>query len=77
VTLHTFRLTFATVHLQLGTPLEVASERLGHSTIQQPTNTYPHVSDEIATGYAERDLQRLKEATQSGARPAPNRATQQ
>lgn len=72
VTLYTFRHTFATVHLQLGTPLKVVSEWLGHFTIQQTANTYQHVSDEIATDYAERYLIRLVEATRSEPKTAEN-----
>jgi len=72
VTLYTFRHTFATVHLQLGTPLKVVSDWLGHSTILQTANTYQHVSDEIATDYAERYLQRLAQATQADGKTAPN-----
>lgn len=71
VTLYTFRHSFATLHLQFGTPLKVVSEYLGHSTIQQTANTYQHLSSEVGMDYAERYMQRLARASQEVTEVAP------
>lgn len=69
-TLYGFRHTFATLHLQSGTPLKVVSDWLGHSTIQQTANTYQHLSQEISTDYADRHVEWLKRAERA-AKEAP------
>ena len=71
VTLYTFRHTFATLHLQFGTPLKVVSEYLGHSTIQQTANTYQHLSQEVSMDYAERFVAKLAEASRATGKTAP------
>lgn len=65
--LYSFRHTFATLHLQSGTPLKVVSDWLGHSTIQQTANTYQHLSQEVAEDWAERHVAFLEKATQQAA----------
>lgn len=71
VTLYTFRHTFATLHLQLGTPLKVVSEWLGHSTIQQTANTYQHLSSEVSMDYAAQFVLRLADAQREVNSGAP------
>lgn len=66
-TLYGFRHTFATLHLQSGTPLKVVSEWLGHSTIQQTANTYQHLSVEVAEDWAARHVAFLEEASRRAA----------
>ena len=41
---HDLRHINATLMLQYGVPAKIASERLGHSTIQTTMNIYSHVS---------------------------------
>ena len=71
VTLYTFRHTFATLHLQFGTPLKVVSDYLGHSTIQQTANTYQHLSQEVSLDYADRFVTKLAEASKAAGEAAP------
>lgn len=66
-TLYGFRHTFATLHLQSGTPLKVVSEWLGHSTIQQTANTYQHLSVEVAEDWAQRHVAFLEAAAKREA----------
>lgn len=70
-TLYGFRHTFATLHLQSGTPLKVVSDWLGHSTIQQTANTYQHLSAEVAEDWAARHVAFL-EASSEAANQAVN-----
>src|SRR5690606_19156562 len=67
LTLYGFRHTFATLHLQSGTPLKVVSEWLGHSTIQQTANPYQHLSVEVAEDWAARHVAFLEEASRRAA----------
>lgn len=66
-TLYSFRHTFATLHLQSGTPIKVVSEWLGHSTIQQTANTYQHLSAEVAEDWAAKHVAFLERASQESA----------
>lgn len=61
-TLYGFRNTFATLHLQSGTPLKVVSDWLGHSTIQQTANTYQHLSIEVSDDWAQRHVAFLEKS---------------
>lgn len=72
LTLYSFRHTFATLHLQSGTPLKVVSEWLGHSTIQQTANTYQHLSAEVAEDWAARHVAFLESASREAAQLAVN-----
>lgn len=71
-TLYGFRHTFATLHLQSGTPLKVVSEWLGHSTIQQTANTYQHLSAEVAEDWAARHVAFLETASLQASGQAIN-----
>src|SRR5690606_30143624 len=64
-TLYGFRHTFATLHLQSGTPLKVVSDWLGHSTIQQTANTYQHLSVEVAEDWAARHVAFLEASSEA------------
>lgn len=69
-TLYGCRHTFATLHLQSGTPLKVVSDWLGHATIQKTANTYMHLSNDASMDWAERHtewLRREVEATRARA----------
>jgi integrase len=45
--LHDLRNTHATLLLQAGTPIEAASERLGHAKTSITLDTYAHVLPEM------------------------------
>lgn len=53
-TFHGWRHSHATSLLKNGVNVEVASARLGHSTIAITLDIYGHVLDELATDVAER-----------------------
>lgn len=52
--LHDLRHSFATIHLQLGTPTKVISETLGHSNIGITLDTYSHVTPNMQDDAAAR-----------------------
>lgn len=70
--LYGFRHTFATLHLQSGTPLKVVSEWLGHSTIQQTANTYQHLSSEVSDDWAQRHVAFLEASVKASAQRLAN-----
>ncbi len=59
--LYNFRHTFASLHLESGTPLTIVSKWLGHSTIQQTADTYQHVADTTSLDWAARHTSYLAE----------------
>lgn len=71
-TLYSFRHTFATLHLQSGTPLKVVSDWLGHSTIQQTANTYQHLSIEVSDDWAQRHVAFLEKSAAAELARAAN-----
>lgn len=71
-TLYGFRHTFATLHLQSGTPLKIVSEWLGHATIQQTANTYQHLITEVSMNYAERHVQWLRQEAKAARQAVVN-----
>lgn len=64
-TLYSFRHTFATLHLDSGTPLKVVSEWLGHSNIQQTANTYQHLSSDVSEDWARKHVAFLAESAKA------------
>lgn len=71
-TLYSFRHTFASLHLQSGTPLKVVSDWLGHSTIQQTANTYQHLSIEVSDDWAQRHVAFLEKSAAAEMARAAN-----
>lgn len=62
-TLYNFRHTFASLHLESGTPLKVVSEWLGHSTIKQTADTYSHLHIDVSEDWARRHVAYLDRAS--------------
>lgn len=54
VSLYTLRHTFATSHLDTGTPLKQVSAWMGHSSINQTADTYMHASDDTGQRWMEK-----------------------
>lgn len=67
--LYSFRHTFATLHLESGTPLKVVSGWLGHSNIQQTANTYMHVSPDVSEDWAAKHMAFLESTERAEIRP--------
>lgn len=63
VRFHDLRHTNATIMLQQGVPMKVASERLGHSTINITADLYTHVSRDLDKDASERINQIFEEKT--------------
>jgi integrase len=63
-TLHRFRHTFATERLRAGTPLEIVSEALGHSNLEQ-TRAYAEIARQDMT----REMQKTEDGFVSAVRP--------
>ena len=63
VSLYTLRHTFATSHLDTGTPLKQVSAWMGHSSIVQTGDTYMHAADDTGQKWMQQHEARLRSTT--------------